>query len=88
MRLKEKRMNAENSLRLLIEKWLTPTMATRVQVTRFRRVHPNRRRYVRVEALRSEGSVAIFFFQHDDGTWRVFPQETRRPTLHAYAIAG
>lgn len=81
-------MNAENSLRLLIEKWLTPTMATPVQVTRFSRTPPNRTRYVRVEVPRAEGSVAIFFFQHDDGTWRVFPQETRRPTLHAYAIAG
>ena len=81
-------MNAESSLRLQIEKWLTPTMATKVQVTRFSRTCPNRRRYVRVEALRPEGSVAIFFFQHDDGTWRVFPQETKRPTLHAYANAG
>jgi hypothetical protein len=81
-------MNAENSLRLLIDKWLTPTIATRVQVTRFSRAYPNRNRCVRVEALRPAGSVAIFFFQHDDGTWRVFPQETRRPTLRAYAIAG
>jgi hypothetical protein len=80
-------MNAENSLRLLIDKWLTPTIATRVQVTRFSRSYPKRTRCVRVEALRPEGSIAIFFFQHDDGIWRVFPQETRRPTLHAYAIA-
>lgn len=64
------------SLRLLVEKWLTPTSATPVRVTRFGRTGSNRRRYVCVEALRPEGPVALFFFQHDDGTWRVFPPET------------
>jgi hypothetical protein len=81
-------MNPENSLRLMIEKWLPSTIETRLKVTRFTRVRPNRRRCVRVEALRPDGAVAIFFFQHDDGRWHVFPQETRLPTLLSLAISG
>jgi len=77
----------EKSLRLLVEKWLTPTWATPIRVTRFSRTHSSRRRYVRVEALRPEGSVALFFFHHDDGTWHVFPPETGRLTLHTYTGA-
>ncbi|RDK01472.1 hypothetical protein DLM46_16750 [Paraburkholderia lacunae] len=68
---------AEKSLRLLVEKWLTPTSATPVRVTRFGRTASNGRRYVCVEALRPEGPVALFFFRHDDGSWRVFPPESR-----------
>jgi hypothetical protein len=81
-------MNAEKSLRLLVEKWLMPTSTTPVRVTRFSRIRPNERRYVRVEALWLEGPVALFFFQHDDGSWRVFPPETRRLTIRAYASSG
>ncbi len=69
---------AEKSLRVLVEKWLAPTMATRLRVTRFARRHLNQGRYVRVEVLQPEGSVVIFFFQHHDGTWCVFPPETKR----------
>jgi hypothetical protein len=78
---------AEKSLRLLVEKWLTPTPATPIRVTRFSRTHANRRRYVHIEALRPQGSVALFFFHHDDGTWRVFPPETGRLTLRTYTGA-
>ena len=80
---------AEKSLRLLVEKWLTPTPATPIRVTRFSRTHSNSnwRRYVRVEAQRPQGSITLFFFQHDDGAWRVFPPETGRLTLRA-AIAA
>src|SRR5260370_24962193 len=88
MKLKEKWMNAEKSLRLLVEKWLMPTSSTPIRVTRFGRTPPNGRRYVRVEALRLEGSVALYFFQHDDDTRRVVPPETRRLTIRAYASAG
>ncbi|SDJ15735.1 hypothetical protein SAMN04487926_13557 [Paraburkholderia steynii] len=78
----------ETSLRLLVEKWLPQTLSTPMRVTRFSRTHPNRRRYVRVEALRPEGSVALFFFRHDDGTWQVFPPENARLTIGAYARAA
>ena len=81
-------MNAEKSLRFLVEKWLTPNLATPVRVIRFSRTLHNRRRYVCVEALRPKGSVAIFFFRHDDGTWRVFPPETVRPAMSTYQRAA
>ncbi|CAE6854921.1 hypothetical protein R75465_07364 [Paraburkholderia aspalathi] len=68
----------EKSLRLLVEKWLMPTLATPIRVTRFGRTHPDRRRFVRVEALRQQDAVSLFFFRHDDGTWRVFPPENAR----------
>src|SRR5258705_12876815 len=51
---------AEKSLRLLVEKWLTPTPATPIRVTRFSRKQSNLRRYVRVEALRPQGMIALF----------------------------
>jgi hypothetical protein len=69
------------SLRLLVEKWLGPTPAMPVRVTQFGRMPSNQRRYVRVEALRPAGTLAIYFFLHDDGTWRVFPPEVERPAM-------
>lgn len=75
---------AGTSLRLLVEKWLAPGTATPVRVTRFGRTRLNRLRCVCVEAARSEGSIAIFFFQHQDGTWCVFPPETRRLAMRTH----
>jgi hypothetical protein len=72
---------AENSLRSLIEKWLAPTPATPVRVTRFSRTRSDQRHYVCVESVRESGPLAIFFFRHGDGTWRVFPPEANRPTM-------
>jgi hypothetical protein len=43
----------------------------------------NQRRYVCVEAARPAGSLAIFFFRHDDGSWCVFPPATVRPAMRA-----
>jgi hypothetical protein len=39
---------------------------------------------VLVETIRPEGAVAIFFFWHEDGTWRVFPPAAPYPTMRAY----
>ncbi|MGF6506164.1 hypothetical protein OKW26_001967 [Paraburkholderia sp. 32] len=80
------RMN--RSLRLVIEKWLglTPTMP--VRVTRSGRTGRNRRRYVYVEALGPTGTLAIYFFLHDDGGWCVFPPATERPAMRSSFIAG
>jgi len=74
-------MNARKSLHLLVEKWLTPHRSTPIRVTRFGAARSNGRRYVLVEVLRPEGAVALFFFRHDDGAWRVFPPESGRLTL-------
>jgi hypothetical protein len=75
---------SEKSLRQLIEKWLAPISETPIRVIRFSRAHAGRCRCVRVEALRLECPVSLFFFRHDDGTWHVFPPETRRLTIRAY----
>lgn len=71
----------DTPLRLLVEKWLGPTPAMPARVTRFGRMPSNRRRYVCVEALRPAGALAIYFFFHDDGAWRVFPPEVARPAM-------
>jgi hypothetical protein len=78
----------EGSLRLLVEKWFAPTSATPVRVTRFSRKHPNQRRCVCVEAPREAGTIAIFFFRHDDGTWCVFPPRSERLAMRAYSCAA
>jgi hypothetical protein len=84
MGLKEMTMNgSEKSLRRLIDKWLAPTPAIPVRVTRFTGMQSNQRRYVCVEAARPAGSLAIFFFRHDDGSWCVFPPATVRPAMRA-----
>jgi hypothetical protein len=77
---------SQRSLRLLVEKWLAPTPAMPVRVTRFSRTSANPRRYVRVEALRPAGLLTILFFRHDDGSWCVFPPsaESARPAMRMY----
>ncbi|SOE66257.1 hypothetical protein SAMN05446635_2827 [Burkholderia sp. OK233] len=72
----------EQSLRSQVEKWLAPAPATAVHVTRFSRTRWNGRRYVCVETSSPAGARALFFFRHDDGSWRVFPPtaDTRKLT--------
>jgi len=60
------------SLHSLVDKWLAPTPTTMIRVTRFRPTDPNNSRYVRVETARQTGTMAMFFFRHQDG-WCVFP---------------
>jgi hypothetical protein len=71
------------SLRYQVEKWLTPTAP--VHVTAFGRTRLGRGRYVCVEAWQPSGSRALFFFQHEDGYWHVFPPVPNdTPQLHAW----
>jgi hypothetical protein len=77
-------MNAEKSLRLLVEKWLTISDSSSIRVTKFGRIHPRGVRYVCVEVARTKSSIKIFFFRHDDGSWCVFPPERRRLSIRAY----
>jgi hypothetical protein len=82
-------MNARSkSLRSMVEKWLAPTPAMPVRITRLRRTHLNRKRSVRVEAYRPAGPLVVLFFLHDDGSWCVFPPETERPTMSVDRIAA
>ena len=72
-------MNTQRaSLRRIVDKWLAPTPAAPVRDIRLCRMQANHIRYVRVEALRPTGVLALFFFRHDDGSWQVFPPEAAR----------
>ncbi|MCI0152027.1 hypothetical protein KNO81_40035 [Paraburkholderia sediminicola] len=71
----------EGSLRLLVEKWLGPTLGMPARVTWFGRMSSNQRRYVCIKTLWPAGALAIYFFLHDDGTWCVFPSEAKRPAM-------
>jgi hypothetical protein len=62
-----------HSLRYQVEKWLAPT--TPVHVTAFGHSRQGGGRYVCVETRQAAGLHALFFFQHDDGYWNVFPPE-------------
>jgi len=70
----------QRSLRALVSLWLAPDLRG-VKVIEFRRGHSRRECYVRVEVWKEEGAIAMFFFRHRDGGWRVFPPERKRPTF-------
>jgi hypothetical protein len=70
---------AQSSLRTLVDKWLAPTPARPARVTRFSRLMRDRNRYICVETAHPTGTLAIFFFRHDDGSWCVFPPVAARP---------
>jgi hypothetical protein len=76
----------EKSLRVLVDKWLGAAMAVRVM--EFSRTPWDRRRYVRVEALRPQGYLTVAFFRHGDGSWNVFPPKTDMPAMGAYRLAA
>ena len=79
--------NARKSLRLMVEQWLALESADAIRVTRFRNGHFRRDCHVCVERLNATGRVAIFYFRHPDGTWRVFPPSLERPTMRcAYTL--
>ncbi len=68
-------MNTETrSLRMLVERWLAPTAATPLQVTRFGRTASGVR-FVEVHRPSNPLTIA-FFFHHETGDWRVFPPRT------------
>lgn len=88
-RLKEQEMKPEErSLRWLIDKWLAPTPATPVRVTRYGRANPHPRRCVLAQSSGPAGPLEIFFFRHDDGSWCVFPPASSGPVMHAYPRVG
>jgi hypothetical protein len=75
----------EKSLRWIVQKWLAPSPASPVRVALFIHARGRGNRYVRIEAIRPDGPMGIFFFRHDDGTWCVFPPERPRLSVPAYA---
>ena len=75
----------ERSLRGLVEKLLGAASARTVRILLTHRSQSGRTRRVCVEVQRPGGSLALFFFRHDDGTWHVFPPGDARPSM---SIAG
>jgi len=81
-------MNTQrDSLRRIIDKWLAPTPAAPVRNIRLCRMQGSHIRYIRVEALRSTGVLALFFFRHDDGSWQVFPPEVVSMVMSPHRFA-
>lgn len=72
---------ARNSLREMVEHWLAPNPTDELRVTEFRNRRATRECYVCVETLTEAGPVALFFFRHQDGVWRVFPPSRERPAM-------
>ena len=72
---------AEICLRSVVEKWFA---AAPVRVTRFKWSGMGDSRSVRVEARSSSKAFSIVFFKHEDGAWRVFPPDGRRPAMRFY----
>jgi hypothetical protein len=73
--------SAEVCLRSVVEKWFA---AAPIRVTRFKCSGMGHSRSVRVEARSSSKALSIIFFKHDDGAWRVFPPDGRRPAMRFY----
>lgn len=72
----------EKSLRTLVEHWLAPGAGQPVRVAEFRNRRAGNKCYVCVETSTPAGDVAMFFFRHRDGMWRVFPPDRERPCMN------
>lgn len=77
----------EGSLRFLIQKWLFPRSAASVMIKRARMPGTNAR-YIRFGIQSGGERMVMFFFQHDDGGWYVFPPQTVHATMDACHIAA
>lgn len=71
----------ERSLRNVVESWLGSEPGNRLRITRISRSRRKLWRYVRVEAVRGDGAMALVFFRHRDGSWCVFPPAPMRPAM-------
>jgi hypothetical protein len=75
--------SAKNSLREIVGHWLTPDPGSQLRVTQFRNRRSKNECYVRIETLTAAGPVALYFFRHQDGVWRIFPPSRERPAMRA-----
>lgn len=77
--------HGENTLRRMVDKWLGHCMAGTVRLIKFGRTADDRNRYVRM----GDGkSMAIVFFRHRDGSWKVFPPRRDVVTMSACRLAA
>jgi hypothetical protein len=86
---------SEQSLRVLVEKWLGAVSAGHVHVRSIHRIRAGRRRCVCIEVERASSafssafsSFTLFFFRHDDGAWHIYPPEALRPAMNLGRLAA
>ncbi|SOE90687.1 hypothetical protein SAMN05446935_10003 [Burkholderia sp. YR290] len=77
----------EGSLRSVVEKWFGAGSDAHARVRRSRYIRCKQWRCVRVEATRSADTLELIFFRHDDGSWCVFPPDTRRLSMDVSKMA-
>ncbi|HEV3423828.1 MAG TPA: hypothetical protein VG105_08610 [Paraburkholderia sp.] len=79
---------ADNSLRVLVEKWLGAASVKPIRVLLTQRSRSGRICRVCVEGHCPSGPVTLFFFRHDDGSWHVFPPANRGPAMSIGRLAA
>ena len=87
---------SEQSLRVLVEKWLGAVVAGHLHVHSIHRIRAGRHRCVCIEVERASGSASrsasspftLFFFRHNDGAWHVYPAEAVRPAMSLGRLAA
>jgi len=70
------------SLRLLVMDWLAADTTDEVRVVAFRNRRSRNERYVCVERCVGADPIKMFFFRHQDGSWRIYPPSQERPAMH------
>jgi hypothetical protein len=78
----------EQSLRSVVEKWLQFKPLKSARVSMFGRTLSGGKRYVCVETTQDGEKLALFFFRHEDGCWRVFPPAPTLPEMVPYRLAA
>ena len=78
----------EQSLRSVAEKWFEFEPLKSARVTMFSRTLSGGRRYVCIETTHDREKLALFFFRHDDGCWRVFPPAPTLPEMTLERLAA
>lgn len=83
---------SEQSLRVLVEKWLGAVGGAQLLVRSIHRIRAGRHRCVCIEVERASGSACnsftLFFFRHNDGAWHVYPPEAVRPAMSVVRLAA
>ena len=73
--------NGEQSLREQIHKWVVDRGTGNWHIARFGRTRFTRSRYVYVACPGIGTPLGMFFFRHNDGSWRVYPPLSSLPSF-------
>jgi hypothetical protein len=83
---------SEQSLRVLVEKWLGAVSAGHLHVRSIHRLRAGRNRCICIEVERESASAfsafTLFFFRHADGAWHVYPPGAIRPAMSLSQLAA